>query len=90
MDIYAVTSQEILERLSRHCPEALSTYFQCINRAGKDGQVFFSKSLVDVDMSENWRTFRNNIKKLARENLIEWHPFDKGIAVTLADVSDDE
>ncbi len=90
MDIYAVTSQEILERLSRHCPEALSTYFQCINRAGKDGQVFFSKQLVDVDMSENWGHFRNNIKKLAKENLLQWHPFDKGIAITLTEVSDDE
>jgi len=90
MDIYAIVTQEILERLSRHCPEALSTYFQCINRAGKDGKVFFSKALVDVDMSENWRTFRNNIKKLARENLLEWHPFNGGIQVTLAEVNVDD
>jgi hypothetical protein len=90
MDIHAITTQEVLERISRHCPEALSTYFQCINRAGKDGLVFFTKDLVEVDLSENWRPFQNNIKKLARENLLEWHPFDKGISVTLAEIHDDE
>jgi len=89
MDIYSITSQEILDRISRHCPEALSTYLQCINRANKDNTVFFTKQLVEVDMSEDWRPFRNNIKKLARENLLEWHPFDDGISVTLVDIHED-
>lgn len=90
MDIYAVTTQEILERISRHCPEALSAYIQCLNRADNEGKIFFSRTMVDVDMSDDWRLFRNNIKKLARENLLEWHPIDKGIHVTLADVHEDE
>ncbi len=90
MDIYAITTQEVLERISRHCPEALSTYLQCINRAGEDGCLFFSRELVEVDMSEDWRPFRSNIKKLARENLLEWHPFDGGISVTLADIHEDD
>lgn len=90
MDIYAVTSHGILDRISRRCPEALSTYFHCINRADQEGKVFFSKTCVDVDMSEEWRSFRNNIKKLARENLLEWHPIDQGIHVTLADIYADE
>lgn len=86
MDIYAVTSQEILERISRHCPEALGAYLQCLNRADNKGTSFFSKEMVEVEMSDDWRPFRNNIKKLARENLLEWHPFDDGISVTLADI----
>lgn len=90
MDIYAVTSQEVLERISRHCPEALSAYLQCINRANKEGTIFFSKDLVEIDMSDEWRPFKNNIKKLARENLLEWHPFNDGISVTLADLHEDE
>lgn len=88
--MYNFTSQEVLDRISRHCPEALSAYLQCINRANSDGQVMFSKSLVSVDMSEDFRAFRNNIKKLARENLLEWHPLDDGIAITLADTNADE
>lgn len=89
MDIYAVTSQEVLDRISRHCPDALSAYLQCINRASEEGTIFFSRDLVEVDMSENWHPFKGKLKKLARENLLEWHPFDDGISVTLADLNAD-
>lgn len=90
MDLYTLTSQEILERISRHCPEALSVYLQCINRANSEGAINFTKTEIEVDMSENFRTFRNNIKKLARENLLIWAPFDNGISITLADVNENE
>lgn len=90
MDIYAVTSQEVLDQISRHCPEALSAYLQCINRANKDGTIFFSKDDVEIEMSDEWRPFKKNIKKLARENLLEWHPFNDGISVTLADFYEDD
>lgn len=88
MDLYTVTTQEILERISRHCPEALSVYLQCINRANTNGNVHFTKNMVEVDMSEDWRQFRNNIKKLARENLLEWCPLDDGISVSIAELGD--
>lgn len=90
MDLYALTSQEVLERISRHCPSALSAYLQCINRANGDGTVFFSRQLVEIDMSENWAKFRNQVKKLALENLLEWHPFNNGISITLAAQDEDE
>jgi len=89
MDIYAVTTQEVLDRISRHCPEALSAYLQCINRVDNAGQVYFTRNMIEIDMSEDFRSFRNNIKKLSRENLLEWHPFDKGISVTLVDIHED-
>lgn len=90
MDLYAITSQEILDRISRHCPESLSAYLQCINRANAEGEVFFSREFVEIDMSEGWTKFRNQIKKLAVENLLEWHPFNSGIAVTLAALDDND
>jgi hypothetical protein len=90
MDLYTITTQEVLERISRHCPEALSAYLHCINRADSYGSVFFSKSMVEVDMSEGWAKFKNHIKKLAIENLLEWHPFNNGISVTLAGINEDE
>ncbi len=89
MNIYALITQEVLERISRHCPDALSAYLQCINRSDEKRSVFFSRDMVEVDMSEEWRSFRTKIKKLARENLLEWHPFNDGIAVTLADTEHD-
>jgi hypothetical protein len=89
MDIFTITTQEILDRVSRHCPDALSAYLQCLNRCNSKRSVFFSKDLVEVDMSEQWHPFKNKIKKLARENLLEWHPLDGGIAVTLMGFDDE-
>lgn len=90
MDLYAITSQEILDRISRHCPEALSVYLHCINRANTEGTVFFSKNMVEIDMSERWTKFQNRVKKLALENLLEWHPFNDGISITLVAHEEDE
>jgi hypothetical protein len=85
MDFNSITSQELLDRISRHCPSSLSTYLQCINRCDSEGTVVFSKDLVENDMSETFLTFKNRIKKLALENLLEWHfTADGSISVTLA------
>lgn len=90
MDLHAITSQEILDRISRHCPQALSAYLQCLNRANNDGTIYFSRQLVEIDMSEGWTRFKNHIKRLALENLLEWHPFSEGISVTLAAQDEEE
>lgn len=90
MDYNTISSQEVLERISRHCPEALSTYFHCVNRADAEGVVYFSRDMIEIDMSETYTKFRNNVKSLARENLLEWHPTDHGISVTLAALDEDE
>ena len=84
MDSFAITSQETLDLISRHCPQALTIYLQCINRSDMEGRVFFSRELVEVDMSESWSKFRNRIKALAQEGLLEWHPVSGGISVTMA------
>jgi len=86
MDIYTITTQDVLDRISRHCPDSMSTYLQCVNRANPDGTITFSKDMVEIDMSVGWTKFKNQIRKLALENLLEWHPFDGGISVTLADL----
>lgn len=90
MDIYALTTQEILDNISRHCPEAMSTFLHCLNRADSNGKIRFDKMMVDVDMSEEWHVFRRNIKKLARENLIIWSPTDEGLEVQLIDIHENE
>lgn len=87
MDIYSLTTQHLLETISRHCPEALSSYLHCINRVNQEGNVFFSREMIEQDMSENFTVFKNNIKKLARENLLEWHFFNGGISIKLVDIT---
>ena len=90
MDHYAITSQVILDKISRHCPTALSTYFHCINRANEAGKVSFSRVFVEEELSETWTKFKNNIKKLALEDLLEWHTHDDGINIVLAAQDDDQ
>lgn len=90
MDYHTITTQEVLERISRHCPSSLSTYLQVINHVDDTGQVVFSRKDIEYDMSETWTRFRNNLKKLALENLLEWHPVDGGIAVIMADNHEDD
>jgi len=90
MDLFTIVTQEILERISRHCPESLSAYLQCINRADSSGNIFFSRHMIEVDLSENWAPFKNKIKKLARENLLEWQIINNGISITLADIHANE
>jgi hypothetical protein len=86
----SITTQEILERISRHCPEAMSTYLHCLSRADDEGTIHFTKEKIDIDLSENFRTFRNNIKKLARENLLEWAPLNGGLSIIMAEHYEDE
>ena len=83
MHLDHVASQQVLEEISRHCPECLGTYIHCMNRVNHCRQAFFNKKMVTEEMSESWVKFRNNLKKLTCENLLEWHPFNGGIMVTL-------
>lgn len=83
MDSYVITTQYNLDLISRHCPHCLTTYFHCLNRIDDNREVHFTKEMVDIDMSEDWKRFRKNIKTLAREGLLTWHPFDDGIRILL-------
>lgn len=86
MDLYALASQHTLDMISRHCPGALHVYIHCLNRADENGNVFFSRREIESDMSYTFTKFRNQLKNLAIENLLEWHLIDNGFHVTLADI----
>lgn len=88
MNLHEPTTQAILERISRHCPEALGAYLQCINRQDINGNVYFSRETVDIDMSEEWHKFKRHVKSLAREDLLSWSPLNDGIAVCMAEIND--
>lgn len=89
MNIYSITSQEVLDQISRHCPSALSVFLQCINRADEDGSFYFTKNLVEDEMCISWTKFKNHIRKLSSENLLEWHMLDGGISITMMDLDDE-
>lgn len=84
IDLNSPEAREVLERISLHCPEALHVYLQCIHRVTTTNSVYFSKKTIQEDLSFSWTKFVGAVKKLAQENILEWHFFDEGIAITLA------
>lgn len=89
MNIYSLTAQEVLDQISRHCPEALTIFLQCINRMDDKGTFHFTRPMVEDEIGMSWTRFKNHIRKLSSENLLEWHLLDRGIAVTMMDLDDD-
>lgn len=90
MDLYALVSQQSIENISRHCPRALTTYLLLVNRANTEGQVFLEKKTITDDLSESYRGFKNNVRKLALEGLLEWGEINGGISIILAELPDSE
>lgn len=90
LDMKDPKSMMVLEMISRHCPQALTTFLQCLNRADNMGRVVFNRQTIEVAMSEDYDTFISNVKALARENLLCWSPLNGGVAIELAPMVDDE
>lgn len=72
MDFISLSGQGVMERISRHCPQAMSAYLQCVNRGDENGHARFTRKQVEEEMSESWTLFRNKLKCLAREDLLSW------------------
>jgi len=45
----------------------------------------FSREDIQLDMSESFTIFKNDLKSLSREGILEWHLIDGKVHVTLAD-----
>ena len=72
MDFTEYDKQEILDRISRHCPEAMCVYLHCYNRMDMAGHVILTRKQIEEELCETWTCFKNNLKKLSRENLLTW------------------
>lgn len=83
LDLLNIEHQEVLDLISRHCPGAMSAYLHCFNRIDSNGSYVFSRRQIDQDLSETYTKFKNDIKKLAREDLLEWHELDDHLHVKL-------
>ncbi len=84
MDFYVFASQETLERHSRHCPRAISTYIVCLNFQDKEGDIFLPKEDISEKLSCSYTKFKNDLKSLARENLLAWREVKDGLKISIA------
>jgi len=80
---------EILDQIGRHCPRAMSVYALCLGRMDEDGKVIYNRAEISEDLSESYCKFRNDLKALAREGLIEWHEMGEFLHVTIGDNTTD-
>lgn len=88
MIMYVYLSLEILDQIARHCPRALSTFVLCLGRANEVNHCVFSKEDIQLEMHESYTVFKNNLKSLSREGVLEWHNIDGKVHVTLANFDD--
>lgn len=63
----------ILDQIGRHCPRAMGTYALCLARTQEFNKLVLSKKQIRDDLSESYTKFKNDLKALAREGLLEWH-----------------
>lgn len=82
--MYTILTPDVADLISRHCPRALSAYVLCLSHADEEGRLMFTKTQILSDFSESYTKFRNDIKALAREGLLEWHEMGETLSITLA------
>lgn len=89
MNDFSPEALMIFDSIARHCPAAMTTFLHILSRLDADGNVHFTKTMVDVEMSEDWNRFRSHVKKLAQENILSWCPLDEGISINMVVADDD-
>lgn len=84
MDIYTITTHQTLDRIARNCPRALTTYIHVLARANDKGSIALEKNQITNDLSESFTKFKNDLRALARETLLEWHQMGNYLHITIA------
>ena len=78
-----VATFQNLEKVARNCPRALTTYLQVLCRSDDEGNLLLSRKEI-LDMGESFTKFRNDLRFLRLQDLLEWHQMKDQIHVTLA------
>jgi len=86
MSMYPVVQLDTLELMSRHCPKSISAYAICLGHADDEGNCQFTRDQIVHDLSESYARFRNHLKALAREGILEWHEMGDTLVITLAGI----
>lgn len=84
MDLYTIITHNTLDKIARNCPRALSCFVHLLTRASDEGKVIFHKQQIIDDLSESYVKFKNDLRSLAREDLLEWHERNGALHVILA------
>jgi uncharacterized protein YfaT (DUF1175 family) len=79
-------SQTALLLISENCSRALSTYLICHKHSDQDHFLQVTKDQINIDESLSWTKFKNDLKALSRQGLLEWiDQDDDTINITLSE-----
>ena len=76
---------EIIDQIGRHCPRAISCFAICMGRSDDEWNLVFRREEITNGLSESYCKFRNDLKALAREGILEWHEMGDYLHVTIAE-----
>lgn len=80
---YSLTHQEVLEIITRWCPDSLTTYLACIDRSDDAGYAVFTPVLLRRELFTDVPVFTKHVRNLARQDLLKWYEIDDGVLVKL-------
>lgn len=72
LHFFACPPLEYLMFAAKNCPSAVYTYINLWRDQDSDHRIFRTRHQIRDEHSESWTCFLNNIRKLAREDLLEW------------------
>ena len=81
-------SVEYLNRIADHCPQALGTYLLCCANSDDSGYVTITREEILYRQYSTYTRVCNDLRRLAREGLLEFYVTKNEILVTLADYCD--
>ena len=72
MHFFACPPLEYLLFAAKHCPSAVYTYINLWRTQDSEHRIFCTRNLIRDEESESWTCFVNNLRKLAKQDLLEW------------------
>lgn len=83
----AMIPLDVIDQIGRHCPRSMSIYAICLGRMDSENKITFSRKEITEDLSESYCKFKNDLKALAREGLLEWHEMGNYLHVIIGNNS---
>ena len=75
----------ILDQIARHCPRAMGTYALCLSQMNENNTFVLTRNQIINDLSESYTKFKNDLRSLSKEGVLEWHSNGDYLTVIIGD-----
>ncbi len=74
---------EYLFFVAKNCPSAVYTYLNLWKSQDSSHRLFITRNQIRDEESESWTCFVNNLRKLSKQDLLEWKFSKDGESVVI-------